>query len=315
LSGETTVRPKRKILIVTSHPGDRSRALVRAFHARGCEACVTPLETVRFDSTAEHGLFFPGFGSTLPDAVLVCSMGGGTFEAVTRRLGILHALRDLGVLVWNSARAIERCVDKSMTTFLLQQAGIATPDTFAVEGLDAAREIVERELRAGPMVLKPLFGAQGKGVQLIRSVEDLPSPEEVADTYYLQRYIEREGPPFRDIRVFVCADRAIDMMIRRGDDWVTNVQRGAQPEIVPADLRDQLAELAVRAARVVGTAFAGVDIVPAADGTLQLIEINSMPAWSGLQTVASVDIGEAIVEAMTAMLDDAAPRILTASLA
>jgi hypothetical protein len=101
LSVETKVRRKRRILIVTSHPGDRSRTLARAFHARGCEAWVTPLEAVRFDSTAEYGLFVPGFGSTLPDAVLVCSMGGGTFEAVTRRLGILHALGELGVLVWS----------------------------------------------------------------------------------------------------------------------------------------------------------------------------------------------------------------------
>ena len=54
-------------------------------------------------------------------------MSGGTFEAVTMRLGVLHALRELGVPVWNDARAIERCVDKSMTSFLLTRAGIPTP--------------------------------------------------------------------------------------------------------------------------------------------------------------------------------------------
>ena len=58
---------------------------------------------------------------------MVRSMSGGTFEAVTLRLGMLHALRELGVPVWNDARAIERCVDKSMTSFLLARAGIPTP--------------------------------------------------------------------------------------------------------------------------------------------------------------------------------------------
>ena len=47
------------------------------------------------------------------------------------RLGVLHALRELGVMVWNDARAIERCVDKSMTSFLLARAGIPTPATWA----------------------------------------------------------------------------------------------------------------------------------------------------------------------------------------
>jgi hypothetical protein len=31
---------------------------------------------------------------------MVRSMSGGSFEAVTLRLGILHAARELGVMVW-----------------------------------------------------------------------------------------------------------------------------------------------------------------------------------------------------------------------
>ena len=84
-------------------------------------------------------------------------MSGGTFQAVTLRLGILHALRENGVLVWNDARAIERCVDKSTTSFLLARAGIPTPDTWAVESRESARAIVRREAAHGPL-LKPLFG-------------------------------------------------------------------------------------------------------------------------------------------------------------
>ena len=292
-----------KILMISSQLGDRSKALARAFEKRGCEVHLTRLEAVHFDSTSPSGFAMPGFGTTLPDAVLVRSMGAGTFEAVTRRLSILHALGSLGVMVWNSAQSIERCVDKSMTTFLLQQAGISTPPTFAVEGLEQAQAVAERELPYGPLVLKPLFGAQGKGIELIRKVEDLPAPDLVADTYYLQRYIRRDGPPYRDFRVFVCAGRVVDMMIRRGDDWVTNVQRGAVPEAVPLALRAQLSDLALRAARAVGADFAGVDIVPAADGSLPVIEVNSMPAWAGLQTVAQTDVGEAIVDAMLSALD------------
>ena len=86
-----------------------------------------------------------GFGERLPDAVVVRSMSGGTFEAVTLRLGVLHALRERGVLVWNDARSIERCVDKSMTSFLLARAGIATPATWATASYQEAVQIAQRE--------------------------------------------------------------------------------------------------------------------------------------------------------------------------
>jgi tetrahydromethanopterin:alpha-L-glutamate ligase len=46
----------------------------------------------------------------------VRGIAGGSFEQVTKRLGVLHALRELGVPVYNDASAIERSVDKSMTS-------------------------------------------------------------------------------------------------------------------------------------------------------------------------------------------------------
>lgn len=296
----------RRIAILNNQPGNRSGALAAAFRRRGCEVSTQPLAAIVFDTQRPSGLFFPGFGDDLPDAVLVRSVGAGTFEAVTRRLGVLHALRKLSVPVWNSAQAIERCVDKSMTTFLLKRAGLATPPTFAVEGLAAAQEIAAIELENTPLVLKPLFGSQGRGIRLVRTLTDLPPPEEVDDTYYLQHYIPRSGPPFCDYRIFVCAGRVVDMMIRRGDDWITNIQKGAVPEMVPPDMRQHLGEMALAAAAAVEADFAGIDILPAADGSLQVVEVNSMPAWSGLQTVAQADIADTIAEEMMRFLDERA---------
>ena len=110
--------------------------------------------------------------------MIVRTIAAGSFEAVTRRLGILHALKALGVPVWNEATAIERCVDKSTTTFLLHQAGLPVPPTWAVEGLEAAQTIVDGAGGAGPLVLKPLFGSQGRGpASSSARPEDLPAPE------------------------------------------------------------------------------------------------------------------------------------------
>ena len=64
--------------------------------------------------------------------------------------------------------------------------------------------------------------------------------------------------------------------------------------------------LAIAAAEAVGADFAGVDIVPAADGSLFVLEVNSMPAWSGLQSVAAVNIADAIADALLKFLTDRA---------
>ena len=114
-----------------SHGLARARACRRACGARGVGTAPIRLHLCGFATQSATGLQIDGLGESLPDAVVVRSMSGGTFEAVTLRLGILHALRERGVLVWNDARAIERCVDKSMTSFLLAHAGIATPATWA----------------------------------------------------------------------------------------------------------------------------------------------------------------------------------------
>ncbi len=289
---------KTRILILNDNSGAQSRSVVAAIRRRGCETITASLSAVGFDTESPSGLAIPGFeDGSLPDAVLVRSISAGSFEAITRRLGVLHALGGLGVPVWNSAKAIENCVDKSTTTFLLHRAGLPTPATFAMEGLAAAEAVIAREAASGPLVLKPLFGAQGRGIRLIRDVADLPGEEEINGVYYLQRYVARAGPPFRDYRVFVCAGRVVAMMARRGEDWITNVNRGATPEHI-AGADTGLETLALAAAAAVGTAFAGVDIVADADGRHFVLEVNSMPAWSGLQSVAQVSIADAIAGAL-----------------
>ena len=151
-----------------------------AFAAVGARVLRIDLAACDFDTQSPSGLALPVLGSQLPDAVHVRTMSAGSFEAITKRLGVLHALAKLGVVVWNDARAIERCVDKSMTSFLLARAGVPTPPTWTMESAEAARALVESEAPRGPLVLKPLFGAQGKGLRLIRRPEDLPGPEGVA---------------------------------------------------------------------------------------------------------------------------------------
>src|SRR5215475_47957 len=176
--------PSRTIALVTDTNDWHARALGKAFAALGAQTVLLKLPACGIDTSTAHGLCLPDFDLGLPDAVLVRDMAGGTFEAVTLRLGILHALQEIGIPVWNAARSIERCVDKSATSFLLARAGLPTPMTWTAESRQAAADVVRRE--AGPFVLKPLFGSQGRGLRLIRSEQELPTNAEVAGVYYLQ---------------------------------------------------------------------------------------------------------------------------------
>ena len=182
-----------------------ARALIKALRGSAARApCRSRCRRARSPRRARSGLRIPGFDDRLPDAVMVRTMSGGTFEAVTLRLGMLHALRELGVPVWNDARAIERCVDKSMTSFLLARAGIPTPATWATESREAAREIVRREAAHGPLVLKPLFGSQGRGLRLIRDEADLPGAGDSRRRLLsaaLRRRRTRRLPRFPPVRV------------------------------------------------------------------------------------------------------------------
>jgi glutathione synthase/RimK-type ligase-like ATP-grasp enzyme len=53
--------------------------------------------------------------------------------------------------------------------------------------------------------------------------------------------------------------------------------------------------LCLRAAEVVGAEYAGVDLLPGADGKDYLLEVNGIPGWQGLQTTTDVDIAGEIV--------------------
>ncbi|MDH3280907.1 MAG: RimK family alpha-L-glutamate ligase, partial [Gammaproteobacteria bacterium] len=216
---------------------------------------------------------------------------GGTLEEIVLYLDVLHGLRELGIPVHNDARGIERAVDKGMTSFLLHRAGVPTPPTWVARDPDAARALVESERRAGhALVLKPLFGSQGNGIIRVAAAHEVPEPEHYQNVYYLQRYIPSAGAGWHDWRVFVVAGRAIATMRREGKTWINNVATGATCyAAVPDGAMCQLAEDAVQA---LALHYAGVDLIRDPSGKLWVVEVNSVPAWKGLQSVCDTDIAE-----------------------
>jgi RimK family alpha-L-glutamate ligase len=269
-----------------------ARRIVRSLESFGARVTVSSLPHCAFDTGLKSGIDIPGFKGELPDGIFVRSISAGTLEQITFRLGLLHALRESGVRVWNDARAIERCVDKSQTTFLLHKAGIATPRTRVCEGRIHAEEYTEGLAR--PLVMKPLFGSQGKGIGQITSQAELPASEAVDSVYYMQDFVAPADDVYEDWRVLASRHRVIAAMTRRGKSWVTNIHQGASARAHEPDA--EMASISMAAMRAIDADYAGIDLIRTAKGELQVLEVNSNPAWRGLQSVASVNIAEAIAE-------------------
>ncbi len=68
------------------------------------------------------------------------------------------------------------------------------------------------------------------------------------------------------------------------------VGRVCQPALLDAELRE-LAEASIRALNM---SYGGVDILRDADGRAWVIEVNSIPAWKGLQQVCPIDLADCL---------------------
>jgi tetrahydromethanopterin:alpha-L-glutamate ligase len=295
-----------QVAIMTDEIGWHTRQLQAALRARGAVGRCIDLADCRIDTAASaHGLWLPGFGSRLPGAVLVRGIAGGSFEQVTRRLSVLHRLRDAGVVVYNDARAIERSVDKGMTSLLLHAAGISTPSTWVMESAARAQALVARESAARrTLVLKPLFGSQGKDLRQVGWVEGQHVPLPTLDgsygsVAYLQRFVPAITQPGFDWRVLVVGGRARSAMRRVSPHWVHNVAQGARCEAAALNLQCSapLVAAAEAATRALGLDYAGVDLMPKGSSNhVQVIEVNGVAAWHGLQRVTGFNIARALVD-------------------
>lgn len=300
-------RPALDLTIFTEHWGWQEQQLGAAAAARGLRVTGMSLREAAVDTARPAGLGLPAGGDALPDAVFVRAIPAGSFEQVTLRLGVLHALAARGVVVYNDAGSIERTIDKSATTLALAHRGVPQPATWVCESPAQARAVV-REAAGDdrPLVLKPLFGNRGKGLRLVRRPADLPPAESVAGgVYYLQRFAGAEAGA-SDWRVLVVGGRAVAAMRRRGAGWITNRHQGG--ECLPAVLEPELAGLAEQAVAAVGAAYAGVDLIRTPAGELLVLEVNGIPAWSGLQSVSGVDIAGLLLDDLQRRLAPAPAR-------
>ena len=221
-------------------------------------------------------------------------MPAGSLEQVVFRMDQLCVLHAGGMTVLNPPRAVEVCVDKYLTNVPHSPAPGCRPRGRSPASGRTTRWTAFADL-GGDVVVKPLFGAEGRGMVRVTDREvawrTFRAIEQTGGVIYLQEFVRHPG---WDARAFVLGGRVLATMRRTNpDDWRTNASRGATVAAMSLDADGE--SLALAAAAAVGAEVAGVDLLPLPGGGWTVIEVNGVPGWQSLSAACEIDVARAIV--------------------
>lgn len=223
---------------------------------------------------------------------------------------LAQRLEKLGMRLFNPARGIALCDDKSLTWLALKDQGIPMPRTvpapmtFSNIGyttLDFAAQIGDR--LGYPVVVKQCCGSFGQQVYLCHDQQQLlDKVKELAGVPILfqQAITESMG---RDVRINVVGGQVVASILRRSTagDFRSNLTLGGEME--PYSPTEAEAQLAIRAAELLGLDFAGVDVLFGKDGPI-LCEVNSNAHFKTTLACTGVNMAEAIMRHIRAKIGE-----------
>lgn len=212
-------------------------------------------------------------------------------------------LEFVGLPVFNSAKAVEACDDKSYTYLLLEQAGIAMPKTIigpkTFESVNYTTteflDIVSMEL-GFPMIIKECYGSFGQQVYMVHTKEELlkkvkeTSPKPII----FQEFIKTSFA--KDLRLQVVGDQVVASMYRYSDtgDFRANISNGGKMRYYEPTKEEQT--IALKSCEAIGLDFAGVDLLFGEEGQPLVCEVNSNAHFRNIYDCTQVNVAEMIME-------------------
>ena len=215
----------------------------------------------------------------------------------------IHLARRLeseGIRLFNSADAIEICDNKILTAVTL--AGkVATPKTVispkTFEGVGyTSLNFVENATRVlgFPLIIKEAYGSFGAQVYLAKTLDEAKKIiASLGHKDFIMQELIRESIG-RDVRVNVVGDKVVSAMERYNEnDFRSNISNGGSMKKI--ELTPQIEAIAIKAAKIIGLDFAGVDVLFGNDGPI-VCEVNSNPHFKSSLECTGVDMSEKIMD-------------------
>jgi ribosomal protein S6--L-glutamate ligase len=186
-------------------------------------------------------------------------------DAALSFAGVLDAA---GAKIINPYPTVVAMRDKIISTRMLQAANVPLPETWFA----SKPEHLAGLLKEGPIVVKPFWAAsQGRGVQIIKTAEELATASGEDGVIFAQRYHQPDG---RDHKLYVIGDLVFG--VRRV--WPPKTLEDKLGE--PFDPPDEMREIALGCGRAFGVGLYGVDLITS-DGKPYVVDINTFPGFKG----------------------------------
>lgn len=215
----------------------------------------------------------------------------------TRALISSYIYETLGCTSINNFKSMIIGGNKLFTLMLLRKYGVPIPETYITFSKEKALELAQKLEK--PLIVKPIQGSWGRFVSLINSAEELElliKHREVMDNplmkiFMIQEYVRK---PDRDLRIIVVNDQVVAGIYRYStSDWRTNTARGGIAKPLRIDL--EIEEISVKASKIVGTDYAGVDLIESKDG-YKVLEVNVVPEFKNVMKATGVNVAKHVVD-------------------
>ncbi|MBR5408553.1 ATP-grasp domain-containing protein [Candidatus Saccharibacteria bacterium] len=198
---------------------------------------------------------------------------------------------------------------QSMDKMFQQQAYVKMPElaensipTFVAKDVPDLIRIMNEEDLTFPLLLKPRYGTLGKGIVVMRDMQELlTAMTEIPDLteMILEPYIDSDY----DWRVFVIGGKGIGVMRKAGREGEpydfearsAGIQKWNETDEMLAQEMKRVAELAAKAMNL---EYAGVDLIRDKNtGRIYVVETNISGGWyNGFSKITGVDVADKIVE-------------------
>lgn len=209
---------------------------------------------------------------------------------------VIRQFEMMGVFSTTESQGLVRSRDKLRSLQILTRAQVDMPKTiFTNYSRDV--ESVVKAVGGAPCIIKLLEGTQGLGVVLAESKKAAVAVIESFNTLkarvIIQEFIADASGV--DIRAFIVNGKVVGAMRRVAGEgeFRSNLHRGGVAEII--ELSEQEEATAIEAAKALGLAVAGVDMLPSKRGPL-VIEVNSSPGLEGIEGATGYDIASEFID-------------------
>jgi [lysine-biosynthesis-protein LysW]--L-2-aminoadipate ligase len=239
-----------------------------------------------------HSMFVPvGFGDFDVDIVIQrCISHVVAFNSTV-------VFESLGLRVVNNSLSTAIAMNKLWTLKILSENNIPIPRTYMTLSYEPSVEVAK--IIGYPVVLKPIDGSWGRLIAIARDEEELRALIEhrnyiqnpATKINMIQQYIKK---PNRDIRIFTIGNQIITAIYRVSNHWITNTARGGVA--VPAKIDQELEELALRTAKVIGGEVLGIDVFEDPEKGYIVNEVNAVPEFKNTVMVTGVPLHKKIME-------------------